>query len=152
MFITTNLAHRQRIFSNPVFARQAIETLYKVQNVYPFLLFGFVIMPDHCHFLLNVSEPTRVSDMMKSYKIGVGFDTGLGAMWQSRFHIKFPKNSGKALDYIHLNPVRAGLAENMRDYPWSSASGKWDITELDRTWEMLTRVGDPLPKKEEMPF
>lgn len=132
MFITTNTAHRQKIFENPVYARQAIETLYKVQNLYPFLLFGFVIMPDHCHFLLNVSAPHSISKIMKSYKIGVGHDTGLGAIWQSRFHVSIPNNAGKILEYIHLNPVRAGLVQEMDNYPWSSISKKslWDVTPL----------------------
>jgi putative transposase len=131
MFITTNVAGRKRVFSNPAYARQAIETLYKTQNIYPFLLFGFVIMPDHCHFLLNESAPATISNLMKSFKIGVGYDTGLGAMWQSRFHLSLPDNSGKVLSYIHLNPVRAGLVENPEDYPWSSASGDWDVSEFE---------------------
>lgn len=131
MLVTTNVEKRKKLFENPAFARQAIETLYKVQTAYPFLLFGFVIMPDHCHFLLNVSVPATISKMMKSYKIGVGHDTGLGALWQSRFHIRFPENGLKALEYIHLNPVRARLAESAEQYPWSSASGNWDISYLE---------------------
>jgi len=131
MLVTTNIARKKPLFSNPVFARQAIETFYKVQQMSPFLLFGFVIMPDHCHFLLNVPAPLSISKIIKSYKIGVGYDTGLGAIWQSRFHLRFPDDAGKALEYIILNPVRAHLVESPEEFPWSSASGKWEITPLD---------------------
>ena len=62
-------------------------------------------MPDHCHFLLNVPAPLSISKIMKSYKIGVDYDTGLGSIWQSRFHLRFPDDSGKALEYIIMNPV-----------------------------------------------
>ena len=117
MLVTTNTANRKPVFANPVFARQAIETLYKVQHTYPFLLFAFVIMPDHCNFLLNIPPPGSISKLMKSYKIGVGYDTGLGAVWQSRFHIVIPDNTAKALEYVHLNPVVAGLSDCAEHYP-----------------------------------
>lgn len=131
MLVTTNTAQRQKVFLEPAFAHQAVETLYKVQTVYPFLLYGFVIMPDHCHFLLNIAAPATISKLMKSYKIGVGYDIGLGPIWQSRFHIVLPEYGWKALRYIHQNPVRAGLSGNPESYPWSSASGKWDVSELE---------------------
>jgi len=134
MLVTTVTRGRKKIFNNPVFARQAVETLYKVQEIYPFFLFGFVIMPDHIHFLLHAMAPLEIGKIMKSYKIGVGYDTGLGPIWQSRFHILFPKDSGKALHYIHLNPVRDRLSELPEKYPWSSASGMWDVTALEYWW------------------
>lgn len=134
MLITTVVAHRRKIFRNPMYARQAIETLYKVQELYPFLLFGFVFMPDHCHLLLTVPAPQSISQIMNSFKIGVCHDIGLGPLWQSRFHIIIPQKGSEALHYIHLNPVRAGLAESAEQYRWSSASGMWDVTPLNYWW------------------
>lgn len=129
MLVTTNVAKRRNIFADLICARHAIDTLYRIQSVQPFLLFGFVIMPDHCHLLLNMAVPHRISSMIRSYKLTVGYDMGLkGQLWQSRFHIRFPDNGGKALEYIHLNPVRAGLADTVESYPWSSGSGKWDVS------------------------
>ena len=130
MLITTNVADRKPMFRNPAFAREAIDVLYRVQELRPFFLFGFVVMPDHCHFLLNVPEPGSVSTIMKHYKMGVSHSIGLGPIWQPRFHMRIVRNIGKALRYVHLNPVRAGLAEHAEGYPWSSASGQWDVKEL----------------------
>lgn len=131
MFVTTNTFYRKRFFDNPAYAREAASHLYNVQLLHPFLLFGFVIMPDHCHFLMNVPAPETISKIMNVYKSGLTFQLGVPKIWQPRYDMRIPNNSVKVLQYIHQNPVRAGLVENSADYPWSSASGKWDATPLE---------------------
>ncbi len=131
MFITTNTMNRRKVFANPAYAREVIETLYRVQELHPFFLFGFVIMPDHCHLLLNVPPPESISRIMNCFKSGVSHNIGLGTIWQTRFHMRIVQNSRKVLKYIHLNPVRARIAEIPENYPWSSACGRWDVTPLD---------------------
>ncbi len=133
MFITTNLRNRQRVFADPAYARAAVETLYAIQGYYPFFLFGFVFMPDHCHLLLNIPEGGSVSKMMYAFKRAVAFNVGQGPLWQSRFDLKIPNDSSAVLHYIHQNPVKAGLVNAAEDYPWSSACGRWDIMPLDYT-------------------
>lgn len=132
MFVTTNVEKRQKIFFDPACARVAVEALYFIQERYPFFIYGFVIMPDHCHFLLYVSAESGISRIMRDYKRSVAFSIARGPMWQSRFHLVIPKNPGATLQYIHQNPVRAGLCTRPEDYPWSSASGKWDT----KDWEV----------------
>ena len=68
---------------------------------------------------------------MKIYKSGLAFNLGIGAFWQSRFHIKIPGSLSSVLHYIHMNPVKAGLVAEPERYPWSSASGKWPIIAFD---------------------
>lgn len=131
MFITTNTLNRQPIFADPAHAREAIESLYRVQEIHPFLLFGFVIMPDHCHFLVQIPPPYTVSKLMSAYKSGLTFDLGIPKIWQPKFDLRIPNDCWAVLDYIHQNPVKAKLCEKAEDYPWSSASGKWEITRLD---------------------
>lgn len=127
MFLTTVTRNRQKIFSDSAAARIAVETLYSIQDFYPFFLHGFVIMPDHCHFLIRIPEGGSVSKMMGVYKRAVTFNIGRGPIWQSRFDCRMPDDIYATLDYIHSNPVTAGLCEIPEEYPWSSASGKWDI-------------------------
>jgi putative transposase len=131
MFITTNVQHKAPLFSDSPAAKIAVETLYSIQDHYPFFLYGFVIMPDHCHLLLQVPEHGSVSKMIGVYKRAVTFNLGQGPVWQSRFHLIIPSKAHSCLDYIHMNPVKAGLCEKPEDYPWSSASGRWDVMELD---------------------
>lgn len=89
-------------------------------------------MPDHCHFLLRVDPPVEISQIMSSFKSGLTFDTGISKLWQTRFHMRIVESQPeKVLQYIHMNPVVAGLVDQQGKYLWSSASGKWDICQLD---------------------
>jgi putative transposase len=130
MLITTNTIDRVPYFANPVYAREAIECMYRTQQFHPYFLYGFVIMPDHCHFLMNVPSPNTVAKVMNSYKSGLTFDIGVPKLWQKRFHIRLADDPHRALSYIHENPMRKNLCESSDQYPWSSASGQWDIEPL----------------------
>jgi len=133
MLVSTNTKSRKPVFANPAYAHEAIDTLYRLQTLHPFFLFGFVIMPDHCHILLNVPPPETISVIMRQFKSGVSHNLGIGPFWQERFHMETPENSKAALKYIHENPVKAGLVDSPERYKWSSASGLWDVTDLE-TW------------------
>lgn len=130
MLITTNIAKRTPLFIHAPYAYEAIETLYRVQERYLFFIYGFVIMPDHCHFLLFVPAPGSVSKIMNIYKGITSANIGLGHIWQKRFHLKIIHNANAAIRYIHNNPIKKGLAVSPQDYPWSSASEKWDTEAL----------------------
>lgn len=125
-----NVAGRKPLFTNPSYAREAVEAIYRVQELYPFHLFGFVIMPEHDHMLLRVPAPGNISSVVRSYKRAVSHAIGIGPIWQPRFHVRMPDDPHAALAYIHQNPVKAGFVSTAEDYPWSSASGKWDVQDL----------------------
>lgn len=130
MFITTNTLKRRPIFSNPAFARKAVDQICRLQERFLFMLFGFVIMPDHQHFLLHVRSPSTISTLMNVYKTGMTFELGIGAFWQPRFDLRVPSDCFAVLEYIHQNPVKAGFVEKAEEYPWSSASGRWEISQM----------------------
>jgi putative transposase len=133
MLITTNVLGREPLFRHPTMAREAIECLYRLHAFRPFIMYGFVVMPDHCHFLLKILKPYTISRLMSAYKSGLTFDLGIPKLWQRRFHVRIiDGNPTHALRYIHLNPVRAGLSESPESYPWSSASGRWDVSPIER--------------------
>jgi putative transposase len=131
MFITTNIQGREPVFAVPEYANEAVITLYKTQQISPFFLYGFVIMPDHVHLLLSIPEGGSISKVMHTFKRGSAFAIDQWPIWQSRFHLILPKEPIHALRYIHSNPVKAGIVLYEYDYPWSSASGKWDVTPLE---------------------
>lgn len=92
MFITTNVYYNAPIFENDAYAREAIEALYRVKNMRPFILYGFVIMPDHCHLLLRVPPPETISKIMQVFKASVPLNIGISSMWQKRFYLEIPDN------------------------------------------------------------
>lgn len=130
MLITTVTLNRVPIFVDPAFAKEACDQLYRTQELHPFFLYGFVVMPDHIHLLIHIPEPETVGCVIGSYKSIMTLNTGISPLWQRRFDIRMPDNAQKVLHYIHMNPVKAGLVKNPEDYLWSSACGKWDISPI----------------------
>lgn len=130
MLVTAVTLNRKPFFADSAYARMAIDKLYDTQEVFPFFLYGFVFMPDHCHLLLKVPPHGSISKIMYRYKRAVVFNLTKSPVWQRGFHIHIPKNAKVALAYVHRNPVKAGLCVANKDYPWSSASGKWDVTDI----------------------
>lgn len=131
MFVTTNVADKQPVFADAAKARIAVGSIYETQVHFPFYLFAFVVMPDHCHWMLSVPEEGSVSKIMHRYKRAVSFQLGKGPMWQPRFDCRIVRKCSDVIEYIHQNPVKAELSATPEEYLWSSASGKWDVMELD---------------------
>lgn len=132
MLVTSVTIDRERYFDNPAVAREAVETLYRVRERHPFFLYGFVVMPDHVHLLLKVRMDLNnsLSKVMNIYKSGLTFNTGIRQMWQRGFDSRFAKEPLVALEYIHMNPVQAGIVKYPHEYPWSSANERWKVDPL----------------------
>jgi len=104
-------------------------------------------MPDHAHLILNPLQRDirKVMNSMKSAsarkiidwlrdsnhtsslrKLELDFPQKRGhthAVWQKGFSsidLWSPKFIQQKLNYIHLNPVRAGLGEHPAEWKWSS--------------------------------
>ena len=89
---------------------------------------GFVVMPDHVHVIVRFSESNRISEFVKHWKRITSFQIrrfmleamptyneqiGLNdPIWQPKYHdfnIYSDAKFLEKLEYMHLNPVRAGL-------------------------------------------
>jgi len=104
-----------------------LSTLQEIRSPLGFALFAYVVMPDHVHLLL---APQRVSlvRILRDLKSKTGFAIakGRGArgpMWQRSyfdFICRRARDFWEKLDYIHQNPVQAGLVNLPEDWLWSS--------------------------------
>lgn len=91
---------------------------------------AYVLMPDHFHLLATPSDDTGLARMMQwiGRKYVPYFNAKyqrVGTLWQGRYKatvIDAEKYLIACSRYIELNPVRAGLVAEPRDYPWSSCS------------------------------
>jgi putative transposase len=92
-----------------------------------YFLHAYVIMPDHAHLLLQPDVEWTLAKILQGLK---GFtarqiNTLLGrkgAFWQDESFDHLIRNEEDWLDkfdYIHSNPVRAGLVNKAQDYPFS---------------------------------
>ena len=85
----------------------------------------FVYMPDNLHLILEgKSNESNLLDSIKYFKQKTGFwlsENGFKAKWQKDFydHLhRSEKDLRKHIDYILRNPVRKGLVEDWRYYPF----------------------------------
>ena len=105
---------------------------------------GFVIMPNHVHAIVWFPEPDCLSSFMQMWKSRASrqlrkvvrgtmpeYADSLGPkdpFWQPKYYplnLFTEKKAKEKLDYMHLNPVRAGLVEHAADWQWSSARYYW---------------------------
>jgi putative transposase len=92
-----------------------------------FLLFGYVVMPDHLHLLMTPSR-LGLQDAMRSIKVRTAWHIGKGRqqhgpLWQSRyfdFILRRAEDFWEKLEYIHQNSVEAKLARSPSEWRWSS--------------------------------
>jgi REP element-mobilizing transposase RayT len=85
-------------------------------------------MPDHWHALIWTAFPLTISRAVQDVKwiSANSLNRARGArgtVWQHQFWDRFVRNQkefGQRLDYMHLNPVRKGLASRPEDWRWSS--------------------------------
>ncbi len=94
-----------------------------------FLLFGYVVMPDHLHLLMAPFH-AGLQDGMHRLKMRTGrrmrrVRGDSGPFWQPRYFDFILRRVGDfwdKLQYIHENPVHAKLVASPEEWPWSSAS------------------------------
>jgi putative transposase len=114
-------------------------------------LLAWVVMPNHVHVLFQPINGWGVSTIVASWKrfmgrqicdywrasaasgtSGANQDTpcegagigGPGPVWHREYWDRYMRDEyhfRQTLEYVHQNPVRAGLVAKAEDWPWSSA-------------------------------
>lgn len=101
---------------------------------------GFVVMPEHVHAIVWFPQTGCLSGFMHEWKrhssrlirewyqaqqlryfAKAEFGTRFWLPKYYSFEIETGHKPAEKLNYMHLNPVRAGLAKRAADWPWSSA-------------------------------
>jgi len=146
--------YRRRRLLDQAGSRQIVVSLLAAElATHDGICCGFVVMPDHVHTIVWFPEPGRLSHFMKQWKQKSSvqlkkfvrgrlrrYSETLGPkdpFWQPRyysFNLHSEKKAVEKLDYMHFNPVRAGLVGKATDWAWSSA----------RYFEFGEPVGVPL--------
>ena len=93
-----------------------------------FLLYGYVVMPDHWHALIWTTYPLTISRAVQDIKWHLASSLNRarsrsGSIWQHQFWDRFARHGKEFRDrlvYMHLNPVRKGLVARPEDWRWSS--------------------------------
>jgi len=152
-FVTFSCYHRRRLLDLDRPKQFVLGALNEQLRKLAAKCIGFVVMPDHVHAIVWFPQPGMLSGFMQEWKRlssrrirdwyrqqSSEYGFGLGAsepFWQPRyysFEIYSEQKLTEKVEYMHLNPVRAGLARRTVDWKWSSA----------RHYELGRSVGVPV--------
>ncbi|MBS1794376.1 MAG: transposase [Acidobacteria bacterium] len=145
-YLTSVTHHRLPVFQKEKLAEIAAGAFAEARKSGGILIFAYVIMPDHYHLLtdsnrkssevlrfMNGISARRVIDYLKEND----FTSSLNklrqetkkheykySLWEHHPNVFSVNNEAtfmQKVNYIHQNPVRAGLVEKAEDYRYSSA-------------------------------
>lgn len=165
-YITTVVYNRLPIFTRPSFVIPLYDSLSFYRHKQQFKLLGYVFMPDHIHLIIWPFGAATVSDIMRDYKkftstrivsqanvegieewirafrqSGRETERSTNKVWQDSYwdvNIYTERFLRQKLNYVHRNPLRAGLVEKPEDYVYSSyrncVFGEDWLVEIDRDW------------------
>ncbi len=151
-YFTSVAHHRLPIFRTDKLKQVLCKAFNEARTNHKILIFAYVIMLDHIHMLAasekSMSDTLRLVNGIAAHRViqflkENNFQSALlklrgetrernhkHSVWQHHsdsLEIFGENTFRQKVEYIHQNPVRAGLVENMFDYRFSSArqwSGK----------------------------
>jgi len=127
-FLTTRTQSGLDVFKNKECCRLLIKDIAYYRKELEFLIYAYVIMPNHFHWIIHPSDKANISFIMNKVKGHSSFVINKyldrkGKLWQARFHDHVIRNGPdlrEKINYIHKNPVTADLVEVPEDYKYSS--------------------------------
>ena len=117
--ITAVTRDRQPFFTDFLVARALVRVLQEHEDREHAETLCFVVMPDHLHWLMRLGSNRKLEAVVRSVKALSSKRTG-NRLWQKGFYdhgLRWDENIKEIARYIVANPLRAGLAAGINDYP-----------------------------------
>jgi len=119
---------RQEVFYKEQDYEAFMRLLKEAKERYPVKIFGYCLMPNHFHMVVNPERGEELSRWMQwlmtsHVRRHHRHYESSGHVWQGRFKsfmIQEDSHLLMALRYVEGNPVRAGLVSSAKDWRWSS--------------------------------
>ena len=153
-FVTFTVHQWADVFTRPIYVDALLESLRYCQKEKGLEIFAWVIMTNHCHFILRAKNE-NLSDVIRDFKkftsksIFNAIETNSQEsrknwllktlsyenkiwFWEEGYHgeeIYTQDFFDSKMDYIHQNPLRAGIVEKEEEYLNSSAGEIYGIRE-----------------------
>lgn len=120
--------NRQPIFSSSVDYEYFLGLLDEAARKFGVAIHAYVLMSNHFHLLATPQTDTALPQMMQAVgRRYVRYFNDVhrrsGTLWEGRYKstlIQAERYLLACMAYIDLNPVRAGMVVQPRDYSWSS--------------------------------
>jgi REP-associated tyrosine transposase len=130
-----------------------VQCLEDMRRRFAMCIYGYVVMPEHVHLLVNEPDRATLADAIHYLKLSFAkrLRSRRGAMqsgsfWQKRY---YDRNVGDAreftekLRYLHRNPVKRGLVKEPAEWTWSSfrhyALREIGVVEIESEWTARDR-------------
>lgn len=144
VFITTTVKDWLPIFALESVADTTIAQFSETIQIFKVSLMGYVLMPSHLHALIGFPDVEKLSKFVQGFKSLSSrrikllklteynerlYANGTFRLWKPRFDdviIAGEKQFKIKLEYIHNNPVKAGLVGQATDWKYSSATDWYD--------------------------
>ena len=118
-------------FADPVTVAAVRAQLLHAVETHRFAVLAYCFMPDHVHVLLDArDENAALRDLVKRWKQASGYwymrRCGR-TLWQSGYFERILRREDTTegvANYILANPVRAGLAKELGEYPYAWVSSE----------------------------
>ncbi len=120
--------NRQPIFTSTADYRTLLRLLDENSKKFDVAIHAYVLMGNHFHLLVSPQTADGLPQMMQAVgRSYVRYFNDLqrrsGTLWEGRYRstlIQTDRYLLTCMAYIDLNPVRAGVVDDPKDYPWSS--------------------------------
>lgn len=128
-YLVTTVTHeRQRWFTDFSHGCVVAREIHALDNAGLVKSLAWVLMPDHLHWLLRIDH-VSLSEVMARLKGRTAYmincRTGdRGSVWQPGFHdhgLRRDEDLLAAARYIVANPIRAGIVDSVKRYPFWDA-------------------------------
>lgn len=137
--VLTRGNNRQDVFKEKKDYEKYLEILQRYKDKYKFKLYHYILMTNHIHLVIEPKEEGgSLAEIMKGINLSYAQYykskyKHIGHFWQDRYKSIIISKDNYLLacgSYVELNPVRAKIVEDPKDYRWSSyntyAYGKKD--------------------------
>ena len=126
--VMTRGNNRNNLFHYEEDFMKYLEILQENKSRYGIKIYHYILMDNHTHKIIKSSDEKSLSEFIK--RLNVTYTRyyrkkykGIGHFFQDRFK-SFLIQEGRYLlecgRYIELNPVRAGIVKDAKEYKWSS--------------------------------
>jgi putative transposase len=119
--------NKQRNFEDEEDYLFFLEKIRKYKKISGYKVFAYCLMSNHIHLLMkeeNESLNMAFRRIGASYVYWYNWKYGrVGHLLQDRYKSEVVENDAYLLTvmrYIHQNPIKAGIAKDLQEYPWSS--------------------------------
>jgi len=134
--VLTRGNNRQAVFKDEDDFLTYLDLLLHYKRKYDFKLYHYVLMTNHVHLILEPSEGGGdLFEIMKGINLSYAWyfkrkNNHSGHFWQDRYKSIIISRDEYLLacgSYVELNPIRAGIVKDPKDYKWSSyqSAGLW---------------------------